>query len=142
MAPISFQVTVDCDDPHAQAKFWAAALRYEQEDHAAFVQEMLDAGIATEADVVTYDGRLAWRTGAAIRHPDGLPVGRVLFQLVDGPRPARNSWHLDLNVGKANIDAEVARLTTLGAREQYKVDEPGAFHTTMTDPEGNLFCVQ
>ena len=35
----------------------------------------------------------------------------------------------------------MARLTALGARELWKVDEPGAFHTTMADPEGNEFCV-
>ena len=40
-----------------------------------------------------------------------------------------------------DVAAEVARLTALGAQELWKVDEPGAFHTTMTDPEGNEFCV-
>jgi hypothetical protein len=30
----------------------------------------------------------------------------------------------------------------LGATPLYQVDEPGAFHTTMADPEANEFCVQ
>lgn len=45
-------------------------------------------------------------------------------------------------MGRDNIDAEVARLVELGARTVAKVDQPGAYHTTMADPEGNLFCLQ
>jgi hypothetical protein len=142
VAPINFQVTVDCADPHAQAKFWAEALGYEREDNEPMIRQLLDQRIATPSDVVEYDGQLAWRTGAAIRYPGRPPINRVLFMLVEDRTDAKNKWHLDLNVGKDNIDAEVARLTALGARECYKVDEPGAFHTTMADPEGNLFCVQ
>jgi hypothetical protein len=137
---IDFQVTVDSLDPHALAKFWAGALGYDNEDHSDFIRSMLDQGVVTQDDAVEVDGQLAWRTGAAIRHPDGGQ--RVLFMHVAEPTPGKNRWHLDLNVGKDAVDAEVARLTTLGARELYKVDEPGAHHTTMADPEGNLFCVQ
>jgi hypothetical protein len=140
MEPISFQVTVDSADPHAQARFWAAALGYGVEDNHDFVKQMLDAGVATEDDVTEIDGRLFWRTGAAVRHPAGAP--RLLFMHVPEPKAVKNRWHLDLNVGREHIDAEVARLTGLGARELYRVDEPGAFHTTMADPEGNEFCVQ
>src|SRR5690242_2223554 len=103
---------------------------------------MLEQGIATADDVVESDGKLAWRTGAAIRHPASPPIGRILFMHVEHPTPGKSTWHLDLNVGRDHIDTEVARLTALGATEQYKIDEPGAFHTTMADPEGNLFCVQ
>jgi hypothetical protein len=142
MAPTNFQVTVDCLDPHSQAKFWAEALGYDNEDHSVMIRQLLDSKVATVADVVEYDGRLAWRTLTAIRHPENPPIGRILFQLVPDRTPGKNSWHLDLNVGKDRIDVEVARLSALGATELYKVDEPGAFHTTMADPEGNLFCVQ
>jgi hypothetical protein len=143
MEPIPFQITVDCDDPHAQARFWAAALGYDVEDNTTMIRELLRAGVATDADVVEIDARLAWRTVEAIRGTaDTQRAIRLLFQHVPDRTPGKNSWHLDLNVGKADIDAHVARLTALGARELYKVDEPGAFHTTMADPEGNLFCIQ
>jgi hypothetical protein len=142
MPPIAFQVTVDAVDPHRLARFWAEALHYDLEDHDSFIRQLLTQGVASEDDVVEVDGRLAWKTGAAIRHPGAPPIGRVLFMAVPDPTPGKNRWHLDLNVGKDQIDAEVARLTALGATKQYNVDEPGAFHTTMTDPEGNLFCVQ
>lgn len=147
LAPLSFQVTVDCDDPHAQARFWAAALGYLREDGHDFVEAIVAAGWASKEDTVLVDGRLAFATGGGIIHPDDLdaPRGRkrrVLFMRVEGRPRVKNSWHLDLNVGREHIEAEVARLTSLGATRQYDVDEPGAFHTTMADPEGNLFCVQ
>jgi hypothetical protein len=148
--PVGFQVTIDAIDPHAQARFWAAALGYVVEDHDAFIRSMLDEGHATREDVLEIDGRLSWRTGEAIRHPDDLGVEafgdpaprRLLFVRVLEPKAVKNRVHLDLNVGRERIDDEVARLTALGATERYQVDEPGAFHTTLTDPEGNEFCVQ
>jgi len=147
-SPLFTQTTVDCDDPHAQAVFWAVALGYLVEDNHDFVEAVMAAGYADrDRDVLEVDGRLAWRTGTGIVHPDDVdaPRGRkrrFLFQRVDDRVRQKNSWHLDLNVGRENIDAEVARLTALGATERYRVDEPSGFHTTMADPEDNLFCVQ
>ena len=147
-APVSTQTTVDADDPHAQASFWAAALGYLVEDPHDLVVAVLAAGHADrDRDVLEVDGRLTWRTMIGIVHPDDVdaPRGtsrRLLFQLVPDRDRDKNSWHLDLNVGRGTIDAEVTRLTVLGAVQRYKVDEPSGFHTTMADPEGNLFCVQ
>jgi catechol 2,3-dioxygenase-like lactoylglutathione lyase family enzyme len=147
-SPINTQLTVDCDDPHAQAAFWAAALGYLIEDGHDFVQAVVAAGFADrERDTVEIEGRLAWRIGTGIKHPDDVdgPRGtgrRILFVAVPDRAPGKNKWHLDLNVGRAAIEAEVARLTALGATVKYRIDEPGGFHTTMADPEGNLFCVQ
>jgi hypothetical protein len=142
------QITVDSADPHAQARFWAAALGWVVERHTAMIRELLDRGVATPADVIEVDGELAWRDAEAIRHPEHDSIrelggaARLLFQRVEEPKTVKNRMHLDVNVGRERIDAEVARLTGLGARELWKVDEPGAFHTTMADPEGNEFCVQ
>jgi hypothetical protein len=146
-APVDIQTTVDCDDAHAQAAFWAAALGWLVEDVHDLATAVLEAGYATREDVVEIEGRLAWRTITGIRHPDdveGRPgTGRrVLFIAVPDRAPGKNTWHFDLNVGRDRIDEEVTRLRGLGATEQYRIDEPGAFHTTMADPEGNLFCVQ
>jgi hypothetical protein len=150
MAPINFQVTVDCVDPHAQAKFWAAALGYNIEDHEPLIRQLLAAGVATEDDVVDLDSHLCWRTAAAIRHPDDPVLGspesgrarRFLFQAVPEGKTVKNRWHLDLNVGRDQIDSEVGRLEGVGAVVLYRVDEPSGFHTTMADPEGNEYCVQ
>ncbi|MEX2503671.1 MAG: VOC family protein [Egicoccus sp.] len=148
--PIGFQITVDALDPHAQARFWAAALGYEVEIGSDFIRSILDQGLATEDDVVEIDGEVFWRTGSAIRHPADLTTGpyedpaprRLLFMAVPEAKTVKNRVHLDLNVGRERIDAEVERLTGLGAAELYRVDEPGGFHTTLADPEGNEFCVQ
>jgi hypothetical protein len=148
--PIGFQITVDATDPHAQARFWAAALGYQLEIGSEFIRSILDQGLATQDDVVEIDGELFWRTGSAIRHPDDVGTGpfedpaprRLLFMAVPEAKTVKNRVHLDLNVGRDRIDAEVARLTGLGARELYRIDESGAFHATLADPEGNEFCVQ
>jgi hypothetical protein len=150
MQPIAFQVVADAEDPHGLARFWADALGWTLEDNDAFVRSALKAGYATGDDVVELDGRKLWRTVAAIRHPDdpyhpqrGSGLGRrMLFQLVPEHKQVKNRWHLDLNVGREHINTTVSRLRDLGATELYQVDEPGAFHTTMQDPEGNEFCVQ
>ena len=142
------QMTLDCADPHAQARFWAQALGWVVERHTAMIRSLLDQGVATADQVVEIDGELAWRTVEAIRHPEHDAIrelggtARLLLQVVEEPKTVKNRMHLDVNVGREQIDAEVARLTALGARELWKVDEPGAFHTTMADPEGNEFCVQ
>ena len=148
--PLGYQLTIDAQDPHAQARYWAAALGYDIERDDAFIRDIIDQGLATWDDVVERDGALFWRIGAAIRHPDDRGVAphedpaprRLLFLAVPEAKSAKNRLHLDLNVGRDRIDAEVERLVALGARELYRVDEPGAFHTTMADPEGNEFCVQ
>ncbi len=142
------QMTVDCSDPHAQARFWAEALGWVVERHTAMIQSLLDQGVARQDQVIEIDGELAWSTVEALRHPEHDAIrdlggtARMLFQVVEEPKTVKNRMHLDVNVGKENIEAEVARLTSLGASELWKVDEPGGFHTTMADPEGNEFCVQ
>ena len=144
----NLQLVLDAADPHAQARFWAAALGWTVERNPEFVQQMLDQGIATPDDVVEVDGLLAWRTAEALRHPDHDGIrelggaARMLFQLVPEAKRVKNRMHVDVNVGRDNIDATVARLEALGATVLWKVDEPGAFHTTLADPEGNEFCVQ
>lgn len=148
--PLGFQVTVDALDPHALARFWAEVLGYEVEDVTAFIRGLLDAGQVTEDDVLEIGGRLHWRIGCGIRHPDAvgdLPRARqagqrLLFLRVEDPTPGKNRWHLDVAVGEERVDAEVERLTGLGAQERYRIAEHGQRHVTMADPEGNLFCVQ
>ena len=144
----NLQIVLDAADPHAQAKFWAAALGWTVERNPEFVQQMLDRGIATSDDVVEVDGQLAWRTAEALRHPDHDRIrelggaARMLFQVVPEAKTVKNRMHLDVNVG-ATASTRPSRGSRPWARPVlWKVDEPGAFHTTMADPEGNEFCVQ
>lgn len=147
---IDWKLVVDCHDANALARFWAAALGYEVEDHAAFIERLLGFGALTEADLTEVDGRKAFRELAAVRHPDdpvdpeqGRGLGRrILFQAVPEAKTVKNRLHVDLHVGPEARDAEVERLEKLGATALAVVQERGSHHVTMADPEGNEFDVQ
>jgi hypothetical protein len=90
--PLDFQVAVDAERPHELAAWWAAALGWEVEPTSEeFIRKMIAEGHATEEDTMEFCGALAWKAGAAIRHPAGKDSGRprVLFQPV--PDRARTS---------------------------------------------------
>ena len=136
IAPL--QITFDCVDAHAQARFWSSTLGYEIEDHHDLVQQMLDTGQATRDDVVERDGRLAWREAAACRAADGT---RLLFMVVPEPKTAKNRMHLDVHVPDGTRDAEVQRLIGMGAVHLHDGRQGPSTWVTLADPEGNEFCV-
>ena len=139
----TIQIAVDAADPHALARFWAAAVGYDVEDHHDIVAEMLERGFAGADDTVEIDGRLAWRDAAACRDPRGTGP-RLLFQAVPEPKTVKDRIHLDLHfpAGEAGRDAEVARLIGLGATKLYDGQLGPQRWVTMADPEGNEFCVE
>jgi catechol 2,3-dioxygenase-like lactoylglutathione lyase family enzyme len=147
---LTWKIVIDCADPQAQAAFWAAALGYVVEDNRVLIDQLLTVGAIPPAAVVTVDGRPAFRTLQAVRHPDdpfqegtGTGLGRrILFQQVPEPKAVKNRMHLDLHAGPDHRDGEVTRLRDLGATVLQKVKEPGTDHVVMADPEGNEFCVQ
>ncbi|MEV5431116.1 VOC family protein [Streptomyces sp. NPDC052701] len=149
-APLHWKLVVDAGDPHAQADFWAAALRYEIEDNSALIEELLGLGTVPAALTVEFHGRLAWRDLIAVRHPDdpvdarsGAGLGRrLLFQRVPEAKTVKNRLHIDLHAAGGRREDEVARLEGLGASVLRRVKEPGGEWTVMADPEGNEFCVQ
>jgi hypothetical protein len=109
-------VTTDCADPEALAAFWAAALQ----TSVAFEVE----GFVMLAPP-----------------PEGGPS--LGFQKVPEERAGKNRLHLDLGAPQGGRAAEVARLVGLGATElgDRGGDAYGLVWTTLTDPEGNEFCV-
>ncbi|MEV5534884.1 VOC family protein [Streptomyces prunicolor] len=147
--PLHWKLVIDAADPHAQADFWAAALHYEPEDNSTLVQQLLKMGALPEAGTVDFHGRPAFRDLMAVRHPDdpydkerGTGLGRrLLFQRVPEPKTTKNRLHLDLHPGPDHREAEVERLTGLGANVLRRVTEPSGAWVVMTDPEGNEFCV-
>ncbi len=139
-----FQVVVDAGRPHELADWWAETLGWEVEpSDAAFIRRMIEAGYATEADTTTHGGELVWTGGAAIRHPDGPDSGRsrVLFQQVPEGKTVKNRLHLDIRTGPDETDTVVAALARRGATELHRGQEGPHRWVTMTDPEGNEFCV-
>ena len=143
--PFDFQIAVDASAPHELADWWAETLGWVVEPtDEAFIRRMIAEGYAREDETITHKGALAWRDGAAIRHPDapaGLARPRILFQLVPENKTVKNRWHLDVRVGEENIDSEVERLTGRGAKFLHKASQGPHWWVTMADPEGNEFCV-
>jgi hypothetical protein len=138
LSPTDWQLTFDAGEPHAQADFWAAALGYEVEDNSEMIERLLASGTVSEELTTFHNGVRAWATAEAIRGAGR----RLLFQSVPEKKTVKNRVHLDLNVGPELRDAEVERLTSLGATSLRTVIEPGTHHVVMADPEGNEFCVQ
>ena len=148
MTATRIQIVIDCTDAHGLARFWAAATGYLDEEIDGFVRGALEQGFATDADVVDVDGKLRWKGLASLRHPDDPAdernVGqgrRILLQEVPEPKTVKDRIHLDLLVGPEAREAEVERLSALGASVLREVAEHGQQHTVMADPEGNEFCV-
>ena len=129
-----FQVCIDADDPHLLVRFWAAALGYEVEDNEPLIGRLADAGMVTEADWTTIDGRRAFRGAAAAVDPAGVGP-RLLFQHVPEPKTVKNRVHWDVRLVDTTIDGLVAAGATL-----LRPKEDDIRWWVMADPEGNEFC--
>jgi Glyoxalase-like domain len=138
-----FQVTQDSSDPHTLADWWAETLGWEVEpSDEAFIRRMISEGYASDDDTKIHNGTLVWKAGAGIRHPEGLErAPRVLFQFVPDAKTVKNRMHLDVRVGEEDVQAVVARLTARGATFHHEGRQGPLAWTTLTDPEGNEFCV-
>jgi hypothetical protein len=82
--------------------------------------------------------------GDTVYLPAAGPGGfAMFFQPQEGPRPERQTFHLDLEVPWGSRQSEVDRVIALGATHRWDVlDEyPHVRWTTLADPEGNLFCI-
>jgi catechol 2,3-dioxygenase-like lactoylglutathione lyase family enzyme len=139
------QVTFDCADPDALASFWAEVLGYQlQPPPPGF--ESWDAFL----DSVHVPPAQRNERSAAVPVDGTGP--RLFFQRVPEGRTAKNRVHLDVRAAPgiqgeermAALEAEAARLVTLGATRQRRFEpEPGLGfgHIVMQDPEGNEFCL-
>ena len=112
MPSIIKSVSFDCADVLTLARFWAAAL-----------------GTDVDEDEATSDR-------AYVEAP-GWGGPNMWFVRVPEPKIAKNRMHFDLRA-PATMAAEVQRLKRIGASVVERFDS----HTTMTDPEGNVFCVE
>jgi Glyoxalase-like domain len=144
---VRFQLVIDCANPDLLARFWAAALGYALEPppdgfgswddywrHMGLPEEDLEVG---EDCIIDPAG--------------GGP--RIWFQVVPERKTIKNRLHLDIHAGggrdvpltirRERVDAEVRRLTELGASTVRVLQQDGLDHyaVAMTDPEGNEFDV-
>lgn len=135
------QVVVDSSNPHALAKWWAQTLGWQVEpSNESFIREMVAAGHAREEDTTVFEGVLVWRAGAGILDPESPGSPRVLFQSVPEPKTVKNRLHLDIRVGDER-ETVVTQLQARGASVLHRGHQGPSVWITMTDPEGNEFCV-
>ena len=123
-----YTTVIDCQDIHAQARWWAG---------------VLDWQIVYEADD---------QAAVASRHEEDRPLSAeewptvgpaLVFVPVPEGKTIKNRLHLDLaphitDDRDALIDALLARGAT---RVNVGQDESEASWTVLADPEGNEFCV-
>jgi hypothetical protein len=105
-------ITVDCTDPAALAEFWGKVLNR-------------PVGPGATPEFATLDAT------------DPAHGPRMFFQKVPESKAVKNRLHLDLSA--ADYDADIARLTGLGANPLNEVKLPEFRWTTFADPEGNEF---
>ncbi|MEK8072876.1 VOC family protein [Rhodococcoides navarretei] len=136
-----FQVVVDSVNPHALAKWWAQTLGWQVEpSDEDFIREMVAAGHARDEDTITFEGVLVWRAGAGIVDAGSPGTPRVLFQSVPEAKTVKNRLHLDIRVGD-DRESVVTELEERGATVLHRGQQGPSVWITMTDPEGNEFCV-
>lgn len=109
-------VTLDCEHARSLAEFWAQV-----------VGRPVAAGPPEPSEFFA----------SIAPGDDGSPM--MMFLKVPEGKTAKNRLHVDLSTD--DRAAEVARLVALGATHLYDKDEWGVSWSTLTDPEGNEFCV-
>ena len=114
-------VTVDSQDPAELARFWSAALRWDD--------PVVAAGGAS----------------ATCFDPVGGPY--LEFVRVSEPKQSKNRLHLGCQVHSLDeFDAEFDRLVALGASLEWRevfgpAVDPHYRNWVLSDPEGNEFCL-
>jgi hypothetical protein len=112
MAAVIKSVTFDCIDALALAGFWAAALGSDVDEDSTSDRAYVEAA--------GWGGPNMW-----------------FRRVPEPPSFTKNRLHFDLR-SPDTMAAEVERLVGLGAKVQERFDTS----TILTDPEGNVFCVE
>ncbi|MBM7785045.1 VOC family protein [Tenggerimyces flavus] len=144
---VRYQLVIDCANADLLARFWAAALGYEfapaPEGFASWDDYWREVGVPEE-ELGAGEDRIVDPSG-------GGP--RIWFQVVPERKTIKNRLHLDIHAGggrevplatrRERVDAEVRRLTELGATAVRVLQQEGLDHyaVAMRDPEGNEFDV-
>jgi len=117
VSSIILNITFDCADPRALARFWGQVTGWP-------VIEEPEPGYAESAVGIPGEGR-----------------PRLYFVKVPEEKIVKNRVHLDVMPAAGTQDEEIARLTELGAR--ILIDRRPEFGwVLLADPEGNEFDVE
>jgi hypothetical protein len=144
---VSYQLVIDCTSPEPLARFWAEALQY--------VIAPPPAGFDSWDDFYRSIGVPEEELGGGadrIEDPKGEGPG-IWFQVVPEQKSIKNRIHIDVNasggrgssldVRRARVEAEAARLVSLGATRLHTNVVEGLDHyaVALADPEGNEFDI-
>jgi hypothetical protein len=155
---VTWQLTIDANDPARLARFWAPVLGYEMQPppdgHASWVAWYRSMGVP-EDELLDVSDDYCDR----IQDPAGLGP-RIWFQIVPEPKTQKNRLHLDvyptgrdrtlpLDERRRLVEDKVAELRAAGAGvvRRFPADfddappETDHYFVVMHDPEGNEFCV-
>ena len=124
-----YTVVIDCEDPQAQARWWAQALDWQVVFDTPDEAVAIPKGV-TEDAVEDLDEWMARGQG-------------LVFVPVPEGKTVKNRLHIDLAPHTSqDRDAEIQRLLYLGATKvDVGQDEDEVTWTVLADPEGNEFCV-
>jgi predicted enzyme related to lactoylglutathione lyase len=117
VSSILLNITFDCADPRALARFWAQVTGWP-------VIEEPQPGFEESAVATASEGR-----------------PRLYFVRVPEGKTIKNRVHLDVVPADRTQDEEITRLTGLGARI-ISDRRPELGWVVLADPEGNEFCVE
>jgi hypothetical protein len=147
---VTWQLTIDANDPSRLARFWAPVLGYEiqppPDGFATWADRYRSLGVPEEelADLGDdYCDR--------IQDPAGEGP-TIWFQIVPEEKAGKNRLHLDvyptgrdrslpLDERREMVDTTVARLVAAGAAIDHPHLDEHSYFVVMHDPEGNEFCV-
>jgi hypothetical protein len=147
---VTWQLTIDANDPARLVRFWAPLLGYE-------VQPPPDG----------FDSWIDWYRSQGVPEeelagdPEDLvdrihdPTGRgpnIWFQIVPEQKSIKNRFHLDvyptrrdssltLEQRRELVEAKVAEVVAAGATIGRHSEGPSSYAVLMHDPEGNEFCI-
>ncbi len=150
---VTWQLTIDCDDPTRMVRFWAPALGYAVQPPPDGFATMNDyyrsIGVPDDELDVEGDG-----TDRIFDPTGGGP--RIWFQPVPERKAVKNRFHFDLYpTGRDRslprderirlVEAKVEELLGLGATVAHRLTDHGLtddrYAVAMLDPEGNEFDV-
>jgi predicted enzyme related to lactoylglutathione lyase len=115
MASVLREVIIDCRDPRRVAQFWRDVLAWPMVEDARGYYWLSATG-----------------------EPTAPPL--LVFVPVPEPKTVKNRLHLDVNPSGMDQDEELERLLELGAR-RVDVGQGDVPWVTLSDPEGNEFCL-
>ena len=144
---VSYQLVIDCTSPEPLARFWAEALHYviAPPPHSFDSWDDYYRSIGVPEDELGNGSDV-------IEDPDDEGP-RIWFQIVPETKSIKNRMHIDVNASggrgtpldtrRERVEAEAARLVSLGATRLHAIVEEGLDHyaVALTDPEGNEFDI-